>query len=150
MLHKETGVLFKIAVADSKGIFATSIDKGLIDQQISTALELGMMHANVRHYILNNYQVTGAMPDTEPGKPTDFKDLLEDLHSRLEKIVRSLRDPGIYGLFKKKILLRCTALHCEYEYGKIVDIASQRPGFAGKGLGTFIVWRTKRTMFSLA
>ncbi len=136
MLHEETGVLFKIAIADSNGIFATSIDKGLIAQQISTALELGMMYANVRHYILNDYQVTGVMPDTEPGKPTDFKDLLEDLHSRLEEIVRSLRDPGIYGLFKKKILLRCTALHCEYEYGKIVDIVSQRPGFAGKGLGT--------------
>ena len=136
MLHKETGVLFKIAVADSDGIFETSIDKGRIDQQISTALELGMMYANVRHYMLDNYQVTGVMPSSEPDKPTDFKVLLENLHSRLVEIVRNLRDPGIYGLFKKKILIRCTALHCEYEYGKIVDITSQRPGFAGNSLGT--------------
>ena len=43
----------------------------MIDQQISTALELGMMYANVKHYMLDVYQVTGVMPDNEPGEPTD-------------------------------------------------------------------------------
>lgn len=136
MIHKETGVLFKIAVSNSNSIFNTSTNKSMIDQQISTALELGMMYANVKYYMLDIYQVTGVMPDSAPGEPTDFTDMLEDLYLRLKKIVVGLKTISAYGFYEQKLLLRCTILKCEYEYGKIIDITSQRPGFAGEGFGT--------------
>ena len=47
--------------------------------------------------------------------------------------------------------IRCTALNCEYEYGKIIDITSQRPGFAGADFGTLrlMVRETHRVQNSI-
>ncbi len=137
MIHKEAGVIFRIAVTNSSGIFNAALDKGLFDQQVSSALEECMLYNNVRHYMLDIYQVTGVMPDVGVETVTDFKNILEDLYSRLEKICgpRAFERFPAYLAPEKKLLLRCTALACEYEYGKIINITSQRPGFAGEAFG---------------
>ena len=120
LVKHEYGILFTVAISKSSEIFNSAKNRGLIDRQISEVFERMAFQHGIIHYMINGYQVTGAIPCVE-GEIVDFSNLLNDMYDRLLKVIG-----------ENKLLLRCTVLSGEYDYGKISILCSRVPGFAGE------------------
>lgn len=116
LVYQLQGVLFKLALSNAYETFKSYDDKGCMHQLLSTLFEQAMMWGNVGHYVIDGNEIVGALPYSSMNITT----MLERLFRELEKSFSI-------------VCLRCTALTCEYNYGKTFDLASLRPGFSGKG-----------------
>ena len=114
------GILFTVAISKSYETFYSAKNRGLIDRQISEVFERMMFQHGIIHYMINGYQITGAVPYVD-GDVVDFSGLLNDMYDKLLKVIG-----------EDKLFLRCTVLSGKYDYGKISILCSRVPGFAGE------------------
>ena len=121
LVRKMKGILFKTAISDAHNIYKSFTNmKGLVEELIPEKLEEAMADMNIRYYLIDRDQIIGVMPDGEK----DFTMMLEELYA----IISSITSPSGH-----KLCLRCTALSCDFLYGKIFGLNTSRPGFDGDG-----------------
>ena len=121
LVRKMKGILFKTAISDAHNIYKSFTNmKGLVEELIPEKLEEAMADMNIRYYLIDRDQIIGVMPSGEK----DFTMMLEKLYT----IISDITSHGGH-----KLCLRCTALSCDFLYGKIFGLNTSRPGFDGDG-----------------
>ena len=126
LCRRMSGILFKTAISNAHAIykaFAESKRKGMVEELIPAILEQCMVDMGVKHYFIDRDQIIGVMPDGEK----DFTNLLEKLY---DKIFNEIFSAIIQN--EQKLCLRCTALLCDFSYGRIFGLNTNRPCFSGE------------------
>ena len=116
LVHGE-GILFHITIHN----FYIH-DKVESNCQVYNIFQKCVMAENIKYYRVNdNYEVTGVLN----GK--DFTSLLGNMYEELSKVMPA-RQIHLH--------LCCTALHCEYVFGRVSGLNADSPSFTGESYET--------------
>ena len=120
LFRHSQGVLFHVAISNAHEFFMSSADRSIIDRQIAGIYEEVMMRHNIMHHAVDHYQVIGAI---RADGGVDFTQLLEEMFEKFSRLVYRRHT---------YLLLRCTVIFGQYEFGKTYGLCSSIPGFSGK------------------